>query len=324
MTGQMLIHANNAPYSPNTLNTGHPKQATQSSGKGFFTAPERTVSGKLVRATRKSFLKDYWSQPRLFFNSLVPQEQQFIVNAIRFETSHLKSHRVKENILAQLNKIHSRVAKEVAEVLGMNVPGTDTSFHHSRTTKDVSVFGNPLHKIAGLKVGVLVTEKSLDSKTVQHLKSELGRDGVSVVVVAETLKQGVDQTYSTTDATDFDALVVGNGATPLLSHAVRSRSSLFPAGRPLEILQDAYRYGKPVGFAGDSSAALDTSRIQPGPGVYIEDQSFERATGNFTFSNHTLSKRDGQAEEAAGNLAHKIREGLHTFKFLNRFPVEHD
>jgi catalase len=319
----MFIHANNAPYSPNTLNTAHPKQATQSSGKGFFTAPERAVSGKLVRATRKSFLKDYWSQPRLFFNSLVPEEQQFIINAIRFETSHLKSHKVKENILAQLNKIHTRIAKEVAEVLGMNVPSTDTSFHHSRTAKDVSVFGNRLHKIAGLKVGVLLAEKSLDSKTVQHLKSELGRDGVSVVSVAETLKPGVDQTYSTTDATDFDALVVGNGVTALLSHVVRSRLSLFPAGRPLEILQDSYRYGKPIGFAGDSSAALDTSKIQPGPGVYIEDQSFTRTTGNFSVSNHTLSKREGQSEEAL-DLAHKIKEGLHTFKFLNRFPVEHN
>jgi catalase len=321
----MFIHANNAPYSPNTLNTGHPKQATQSAGKGFFTAPERAVSGKLVRATRKSFLKDYWSQPRLFFNSLVPEEQQFIINAIRFETSHLKSHRVKENVLAQLNKIHSRIAKEVAEVLGMNVPSGDTTFHHSRTAKDVSVFGNPLRKISGLKVGVLVTEKSLDAKTVQHLKSELARDGVAVVVVAETLKQGVDQTYSATDATDFDALVIGNGMTLLLSHAVRSRSTLFPAGRPLEILQDAYRYGKPVGFAGDSSAAVDSSRIQPGPGVYIEDQTFARATGNLTDSNLTDSNRteSAESEAAVGNLAHKIREGLRTFKFLHRFPLEH-
>jgi catalase len=320
----MLIHANNAPYSPNTLNNGHPKQAGQSNGKGFFTAPERAVSGRLMRTTRKSFQKDYWSQPRLFFNSLVPEEQQFIINAIRFETSHLKSHRVKENVLVQLHKIHTRIAKEVAEVLGMNVPGTDTSFHHDRTTRGVSVFGNPLHKIAGLKVGVLITEKAPDTKTVQHLKSELGRDGVSVVVVAETLKQGVDQIYSASDATDFDALVVGSGVNPLLSHAVRSRSTLFPAGRPLEILLDTYRYGKPIGFAGDSSAALDSSRIQPGPGVYVEDMSFARTTGNFTFSNHTISRRGEKSEEMAGNLAHKIREGLRTFKFLNRFPVEYN
>src|ERR1700761_4696335 len=101
----MYIHADTAAYSPNTLNNGFPKQATMNQGKGFFTAPQRSATGKLVRGVSPTFEKDYWSQPRLFFNSILPQEQQFLINAIRFETSHLKSSVVKKNVLTQLNRI---------------------------------------------------------------------------------------------------------------------------------------------------------------------------------------------------------------------------
>src|SRR5258708_2704531 len=118
----MMVHANIAPYSPNTINNGSPKQATQQQGKGFFTAPARSASGKLQRTVSSTINKDYWSQPRLVFNSLVPQEQQFLINAIRFETAHLKSDTVKKNVLKQLNKIHNGLAKQVSEVLGLEAP----------------------------------------------------------------------------------------------------------------------------------------------------------------------------------------------------------
>jgi catalase len=92
--GQMYIPLNTAAYSPNTLNKGSPKQANQTNGRGFFTAPNRKASGSLVRTVSSTFA-DAWSQPRLFFNSLRPVEQQFVVNAMRFETSQLTSDVVK-------------------------------------------------------------------------------------------------------------------------------------------------------------------------------------------------------------------------------------
>ena len=68
----MYIPLNTAAYSPNTLNNGFPKQANQAEGRGFFEAPSRSVSGKLVRSVSSTFA-DAWSQPRLFFNSLSPE-----------------------------------------------------------------------------------------------------------------------------------------------------------------------------------------------------------------------------------------------------------
>lgn len=101
---QQYIPLNTAAYSPNALNDAAPKQANQTVGRGFFTAPGRTVSGHLVREVSSTF-SDVWSQPRLFYNSLIPVEQQFLINAIRFETSQLTSSVVKSNVLIQLNRV---------------------------------------------------------------------------------------------------------------------------------------------------------------------------------------------------------------------------
>jgi catalase len=113
----MFIPLNTAAYSPNTLNNGSPRQANQTQGNGFFTAPNRGGSGKLVRAVSSTFT-NVWSQPRMFFNSLLPVEQQFVVNAMRFEASQVKSDVVKNNVLIQLNRVSHEIAVRVATALG--------------------------------------------------------------------------------------------------------------------------------------------------------------------------------------------------------------
>ena len=152
----MFIPLNTAAYSPNTLNNGSPRQANQTTGNGFFTAPNRSASGRLVRTVSSTFA-DVWSQPRLFFNSLLPVEQQFVVNAIRFETAQLKSAVVKNNVLIQLNRVSHDVATRVAAALGLQAPAADPTYYHDNTTAGVSVASEPLLKLDGLKVGYLTS-----------------------------------------------------------------------------------------------------------------------------------------------------------------------
>jgi catalase len=61
-------------------------------------------------------------------------EQQFLVNAIRFETAQLQSHVVKENVLIQLNRVSHDVATRVAAALHMTAPGPDSTFYHDNVT----------------------------------------------------------------------------------------------------------------------------------------------------------------------------------------------
>jgi catalase len=293
----MYIPLNNAAYSPNTFNSGSPRQANQSEGVGFFTAPGRTVSGSLLRATSSTF-KDVWSQPRLFFNSLLPTEQQFLINAMRFETSKLTSDVVKQNVIFQLNRVSNDLARRVGAAIGVEAPPADPTYYNDKTTEFVSIFNNTLLKIDGLKIGILAsTSVDVTSPIAQAttLKDALASLNVSGVIVAETLANGAaDQTYSATDASQFDGVIIAEGTGSLFTRGV---SPLFPEGRPAQILTDAYRWGKPVGALGnDSNATFMEARVMSGPGVYPS----------------------GDIE----GMLQRFSEGLRTFKFLNRFPMD--
>ncbi|KAL6234039.1 catalase B [Aspergillus navahoensis] len=300
--GQMFIPLNPDAYSPNTLKGSTLKQANQTSGRGFFTAPDRKASGSLVRAKSSTF-EDVWSQPRLFWNSLLPAEKQFVVNAIRFENANLQSDVVKNNVIIQLNRISNDLATRVAQAIGIDAPEPDSTYYHDNTTVNIGAFGHKLQSLAGLKIAVLASvnaEESFSAATA--LKAELSNNNLDVIVVAERFASGVNQTYSASDAVQFDAVVVAPGTEKLFGakSAAKSSSTLYPAGRPLEILVDAFRFGKPVAALGSGSTAFDNAGINAeAEGVYVAD-----AVGK--------------------SLVNDLEEGLAVFKFLDRFALDSD
>lgn len=306
-TAQMFIPLNKDAYTPNTPNNGSPKQANQTVGNGFFTTPGRTTSGKLQRTLSSTFA-DVWSQPRLFWNSLVPAEKQFVVDAMRFENANVESSVVRNNVIIQLNRISNDLARRVAAAIGVDAPKPDPTFYHDNTTAHIGAFGQPLLKLEGLKVGFLssVQNASTISQAVT-LQQKLASVGVDVLVVGERLADGVNQTYSASDAINFDAVVIADGAEGLFtyrsytaapSNKTSGATTLYPAGRPLDILIDAFRFGKPIGALGKGSAALRTAQIS--------------------------TDRDGvYAASMIGDYFVKgIKEGLRTFKFLDRFALD--
>jgi catalase len=201
-------------------------QANQTVGKGFFTAPNRKCDGGYVRAISDTF-SDHWSQPRLFYNSLTPIEQQFMINAIRFETSHIKNQVVRQNVLTQLNKVSNDVAKRVAAALGMQAPAPDPQFYHENRTAGISIFNYSLPTVSALSVCILASTANNGSLAqAAALKDRLAKDNVFVTVVAETLGNGVGTTYSSADATGCDGVIVTAGSEGIFDPKVQS--TLYP------------------------------------------------------------------------------------------------
>lgn len=292
---QNYIHLNTAAYSPNTLNAGSPKEANQTVKNGFFTAPIRTVSGALNRAVSPTF-NDHWSQPRLFYNSLIPAEQQFLINAIRFEVSHLQSAIVKSNVLIQLNRISNDIAVRVAEVIGLPAPAPDPTFYNNNSTAFVTIFNNSLPTIATLNVGVLASVNSPSSLAyAAALTTSFAAHGVNVIVVGETLATGINQTYSASDATAFDGVIVATGAEGLFTGTNSTASTFFPAGRPLQILTSAYRWGKPVAA---TSVVLNAAAVSTTAGVL------------------------NTANATAAGFVSEFEAALAVFRFVDRFALD--
>jgi catalase len=220
-----------------------------------------------------------------------------LINAIRFETSNLQSPIVKNNVLIQLNRVSNDLAKRVAQALGLPAPAPDPTYYHNNTTANVGAFGTPLNRIDGLKVGVLASlSKPSSIQQAASIRSSLSASNVDVLTVAESLTSEVNQTYSTSDAINFDAIIVADGADSLFTNP--PGSTLYPADRPLLILSAGFLFGKPVGALGSGSAAFSAANIpSSGPGIYITDSLDDTFITNIT-------------------------DGLQVFKFLNRFPLD--
>ena len=298
--GQQMIPLNLAAYSNNSLNDGSPKIANQTQGGGFFTAPIRKqVDAQYVRDVSPTFL-DYWSQPRLFYNSLQPAEQQQLINAARFELSNVQSQDVQQNVINQFNKVDHDLAVRVATAIGLRAPAPDPQYYHDNKTTGVGAFRGPLPSIATLNVGILATTSSASSMSqAQSLAASLSSKGANAFVVAETLASGANKTYYNSDATAFDGVIVTDGTASLFS--ANSTSTLWPTGRPTQIIRDAFNYGKAVGAIGSGYQGLSKAGVAAdGLGVYVLANS-AGSTGNFTAS---------------------FEQGLKQFKFLARFPID--
>jgi catalase len=286
-------------------------QANQTVGNGFFTSPSRYYSGYLVRESSPTF-SDYFTQPRLFYNSLVPAEQQMVINGLRFELSHVVSLTVRENMVKALNMVDNDLASRVAAAIGVAAPTPDPTYYHNNVTIGVSTF-QPLYNISGLQVAFLASD-AYPASIAQGMSftASMAAAGVDVTIVTESLAGG-NMTYSAADGSIFDGVVVADGVAGLFSTTsfttqpnnitdmpttVSPYSGLFPAGRPLQILVDAFKYGKTIGAIGTGASALTTAGISTTrPGVYV--------------SNSTGTTFAGQ-----------ITSGLYTFKFLDRFALD--
>lgn len=117
---------------------------------------------------------------------------------------------------------------------------------------------------------------------------------MNVIVVGEILQTGINQTYSSADATGFDGIIVTDGAANLFTNG--KLDTRFPADRPLQILVDGYRWGKPVGALGDSGSVLGLAGVTTTAGVF---------TG-----------------ADVGTMVTQFEEGLRIFRFADRFPID--
>lgn len=157
----------------------------------------------------------------------------------------------------------------------------------------------PLPSIASFKVAILsTTQNDAAMDQAKQLAAALTEKDLKPVIVAEILVEGVDATYTTCAAVLFDSVVAVDGTQEMFENG----SSLYPVGRPAQILSDAFNYGKPVGAAGSGRTGFDAN---------------------------TISKAGNDEAEAGvdivddvAELTGQIEEGLKTFKFTSRFPLD--
>lgn len=138
----MNIHQGQTAYHKNGLNNNEPH--TKIERRRWLRTLSRKVEGHKVRQRSESF-KDYYTQAKLYKNSLTEAEQQHMADAFSFEIGKCKSVMVKQNAVNQLNKVDRQLAEYVAKNVGVDVPENNEEVQSDASDSQLTLENSIFH-----------------------------------------------------------------------------------------------------------------------------------------------------------------------------------
>ncbi|CCJ88247.1 Catalase [Cronobacter turicensis 564] len=252
---RMDIDTNPANYEPNSINDNWPRETPPAPKAGGFESHQVRVEGHKIRERSPSF-GEYYSQPRLFWQSQTPVEQRHIIDAFSFELSKVVRSYIRERVVDHLCHIDISLAHPVATNLGITL--TDEQMHVA-PPKDVnglkkdpslSLYAVPGGSVKGRVVAVLLNDhvKSADLLAMlQALKShgvhaKLLYSRMGSVTADDGSQLEVAGTFAGAPSVTVDAVLVPGGAA----------SALADNGDAVYYLLEAYKHLKAIGLMGDA------------------------------------------------------------------------
>lgn len=241
-------------YHRNSLCNNTPYETPVEQG-GYEHYPKK-VEGHVIRARSESF-NDFFTQPRIFWNSLTLVEKQHTIEAFSYQLGKVRSESVRQQNVNLLVNIDKDLANIVADNIGVDRP---SGTHVPVSTRYPSLSQASTPKYAHtLKVGVLIGN-GFDSEEVINVLNLLNKYGVFIVIVSETLgtvtgddgkKLKVDESFITTSPYLLDALYVVGGR-----HKKQERFN----ANVNKFINGAYKLYKPIGIASMGQPLMSASK----------------------------------------------------------------
>ncbi|TCM96864.1 catalase [Paenibacillus sp. BK033] len=246
---QMNIHQGQTSYHRNGLNANQPAPVPEEHG-GYAHYQER-IDGRKIRGRSESFL-DFYSQAKLFYNSLAPYEREHVKKAFCFELGKCKSDPVKANAVALMNHIDRSLAQEVADQIGAPLPEDNMEVKSDKKSPALSMADTVLlpdtKKVAIVRVGDPDVERFAEWTTA------LTEQNVNYTIVGRKLHDlpnplKVTATFETTDPTLYDAVLLVSSGPSIPAPA-------------LAFIETAYKHYKPLALAVSDDQALASARVK--------------------------------------------------------------
>lgn len=280
---QYRIDVDETSYHRNSLTNNTPYTTPPEEG-GYKHYPTK-VEGHVTREVPEKFY-DYFTQPRIFWNSLTPIEKQHMIEALSYQIGSCKSESVRQQNVDLLVNVDKEMATIVADNIGVNRPTGD---HVPVSTSYPSLSQASTPKYAySLKVGVLVGD-GFNGSEVTNTLNTLKKYGVFVVIVGATLgtvtgddgtKLKVDETFLTTSPYLLDSIYVVGGSAKNME---RFNSDI------MNYINVAYKHYKPIGVGSNGQSHIHaTDRNNLAGVVFAKDnpnfgEDFVAAIGQMRF-----------------------------------------
>ncbi|AZD19414.1 Catalase KatE [Pseudomonas chlororaphis subsp. aurantiaca] len=293
------IDKGRAPYEPNSIDGGWPKETPPAAEDGGFESYNERIDAHKIRQRSPSF-SDHFSQARLFFKSMSPHEQEHIIAAYSFELGKVEREWIRARQVNEiLANIDLELAKRVAQNLGLPVPKTGTvevpelTLDHSPSLSQANLLSGD---IKTRKVAILAAN-GVDGKAIDALKKALQAEGAHAkllgptsapVTTADGKTLPVDASMEGLPSVAFDAVFVPGGA--------KSIHALSGDGVALHYLLEAYKHLKAIALQGEAKQLLDVLKLEVDAGLIVGGDAKALKAFFNAIAHHRVWEREPKAK----------------------------
>src|SRR5690625_5070508 len=146
------IDVDSVNYHKNSLAGNTPAETPPEEG-GYAHYPEKVEGHKTRERPGESFY-DFFSQPRLYWNSLSPVEKQHTVETFNYHLGYVKSKSVRQQVVDMFANVDKEMATVIAENIGVNPPSKG-NVPVTKSSPTLSLANQP-HYAYTQKVGILI------------------------------------------------------------------------------------------------------------------------------------------------------------------------
>ncbi len=232
-------------YHSNTLANDTP--AVTPKEQGGYTHYPKKVEGHITRDRPSESFFDYFSQARLFWNSLADFEKKDLVNTFIYHLQHVKSKKVRQENVNMWAQVDYSMASIIADNIGVNAPPKINEETTTASSKAISMINTP-HYAYTQKVAVLIGNQFNEDEVKKTLDT-LHHHGVFVDIISDklgtitsnkgtTLK--VDATFKIKNPVLYDSFYLVGGKVDNQNEFDQYLINYFTT---------AYKYYKPIGVA---------------------------------------------------------------------------
>jgi catalase len=249
------VDTNPANYEPNSINNNWPRETPPAaSGGGFESYPERIDAAK-VRQRSESFA-EFYAQPRLFWLSQTPTEQDHIAGAFSFELSKVARPYIRERVVDLLARVDQSLAQKVAKNVGVTLSADTLKIKPPKPVNgldsdpSLSLYASGKGVIKGRQVALLLGDgvhaadvlETLQALQAAGVHPKLLASHLGTVTADDGSTLPIDATFAGSPSITVDAVIVPHGHI----------DALLMSGDARHFVLEAYKHLKVIGLSGDA------------------------------------------------------------------------
>lgn len=247
----------------NNSQAGNTPAETPPHEGGYENYPGK-VSGHKTREVPSDSFNDFFSQARIFWNSLTSVEQNDLTECLLYHLQYVKNVSVRQQNVETWANVDTGLATILAEKLGVNPP-TTTHVPVDTAYPSLSQSNTP-HLAATQKVGVLIGN-GFNDEEVKHTLDTLQQNGVFFDIIGEQLgvvtgangsQIEVNETFLTKYSVLYDSVYVVGGNAKQQDKFTQDIQ---------EFIYEAYKHFKPIGIATTGQHYIKTTSTNNLAGV---------------------------------------------------------